>query len=189
MATKSPAPPDDLTPLEQAAAKALRDWPKDDEWIDGGWTNTEAAYLRLASPDVVQSIITQLREARQEQRRAEDHALESARKLIKAEADNQALREVLVQIERAVGDVWGDVENCEDCAAVDAFGEGDSACRVHLSQPLWLAMMAVWEVLGPCPCGHPRSRHRDEDSTACRECACQVFRLPTDAALTDRSPR
>lgn len=134
--------------------------------------------------------IAQMREERQADHKAMAWQREEICKLRTAHADaDQAearlaqMRDALMGLANAIGDVWRDVENCEDCAAVDAFDDhGGSACQVHTSQPLWTAMMAAWEVLGPCPCGHPHSQHYDEDSTACRMCGCQRFRLPLFAS-------
>jgi hypothetical protein len=93
----------------------------------------------------------------------------------KAEAGTwePALRE----LRDAIVYVWGDVENCEDCGDKAEAGN-DVPCAVHESTRLYQAIRAADEVLGPCVCGHPSSRHHDEDTTHCKVCQCEAFQLP-----------
>lgn len=72
----------------------------------------------------------------------------------------------------AIAAAYGDEECCDGCDALDA------PCVLHRSVALYRAMLAADEALGPCPCGHTRSQHHDEDTTKCRVCECPAFRLP-----------
>jgi len=78
----------------------------------------------------------------------------------------------------AVAVLWGNPEDCEDCADIEERGERHEPCQIHGSDRLFMAMRAADEVLGPCRCGHPASQHHDEDTTRCKACDCNAFRLP-----------
>lgn len=124
-------------------------------------------------------------------RQARDYEFERAERNVawvrEAQQDAARLREALRMLQIAVLDATDDAENCEECGIVaDSTDTDETACAIHRSQPIWQALLAAWEVLGPCVCGHPRSQHREEDSAACLMCACEWFKLPDaqDAALT-----
>jgi hypothetical protein len=112
--------------------------------------------------------------------------------IVKREAAEQraaTLETALRDLDDAIAGATDDHENCEDCAAVaDSDLTDESACAIHRSQELWSALMGAWEALGPCLCGHPRSQHHDEDSSACRTCReCQSFRLPARTTLAQET--
>ena len=124
-------------------------------------------------------------------RQARDYEFERAERNVawarEAQQDAARLREALRMLQIAVLGATDDVENCEECGIVaDSTDTDETACAIHRSQPIWRALLAAWEALGPCVCGHPRSQHREEDSAACLTCACEWFKLPDaqDAALT-----
>lgn len=92
-------------------------------------------------------------------------------------ADKRAMRAV----HDALAKVWGDPEDCDDCAArADDDGE---PCAIHgdRSTALYHAIQDVLELIGPCACGHPKSQHEDVDSTHCKTCDCVRFDLPAEA--------
>ena len=80
----------------------------------------------------------------------------------------------------AIVALWGHPEDCEFCAACEEHPDLGGPCQIHGSAELFTAILAAEEALGQCRCGHTRSEHHSEDSTACRACStCQGFRLPT----------
>ena len=96
-----------------------------------------------------------------------------------------AERVTLRELRDAVLSVWGDVEDCHDCYARDIATITDKTidgppCELHGNDRLYRALLATDELLGPCVCGHARSQHDVEDSTACRMCpeTCHGFTLP-----------
>lgn len=92
-----------------------------------------------------------------------------------AETTEALLRQALVNLIEGCWQLWGDYENCEDCT--DIAQTEDRPCQVHNSQAFYGAIHAAEEACGPCPCGHLRSQHHDEESIACRECKCKRFEL------------
>ncbi len=91
---------------------------------------------------------------------------------------NDELREQFIALYRAALALYGDPEDCDDCADLN-----DRPCRIHSPETntLYYEMLASEEILGLCHCGHKRSQHHDEDTTRCRECGCDGFLL--DATL------
>lgn len=85
----------------------------------------------------------------------------------------------LRQFYEAVLVVWGDVENCEDCADKSEAGN-DQPCALHGSELVYAAILQAQRVLGPCRCGHTSDEHFDEDTTRCRVCDCPAFKLPKE---------
>lgn len=84
---------------------------------------------------------------------------------------------VLRELLEAVYSVCQPYDDCDDCGDKSEAGN-DEPCAVHRSSRLFHAVVATEQLLGPCQCGHQRSDHWDEDTTKCRECDCEAFRLP-----------
>ena len=87
----------------------------------------------------------------------------------------------LRQLTDAVVSIYQHPEDCDECSALSETGD-DSPCTVHRSNVLFDALMASFEVLGPCVCGHPCSQHENEDTTRCKYCDCAMFKLPPPPA-------
>jgi hypothetical protein len=97
--------------------------------------------------------------------------------------DRNALAAHLRQLVDVIIDLYGDHETCEDCGDI-----GERPCQIHESSKLYAAMRAAFELLGPCECGHACSSHHDEETTRCRLCACESFRLPAAVAAGKAAP-
>lgn len=171
---------------------------------EGGHNEADAAHIAAFNPQTALRLLAEVTrltterdalaqqvEALTAQSKVYEDAVTEWRPIVEqveaAQQDAARLREALRMLQSAVLDATDDAENCEECGIVaDSTDTDETACAIHRSQPIWRALLAAWEVLGPCVCGHPRSQHREEDSAACLTCACEWFKLPDaqDAALT-----